>query len=108
MRVVVLVTVGFCMWLRFAVWNAIVMRRMPEPVRIEFQHLLADPRHDQHRLLQIIDQYYGLDYVYPEIGNADWWTLGALLLTAMPVILLLGWWMSRPASRRDASGEAAS
>ncbi len=104
-RVVVLVigtaiTVGFCMWLRFAVWNAIVVRRMPDPVRIEFQHLLADPHHDQHRLLQIIDQYYGLDYVYPEIANADWWTLGGLLLTAMPVILLLGWWMSRPASRQ--------
>src|ERR1700737_836724 len=94
------IVVGFCMWLRFAIWNDMVMRRMPESARIELKHLLVDPHRDNHRLLQMIDQYYGVEYVYPEISNDDWLTLGVLLLGAAPVIMVFGWWMSRPVSRQ--------
>lgn len=94
------IAVGFCMWLRFAIWNEIVMRGMPESARVELKSLVADPHRDPHRLLQVIDQYYGLAYVYPEIENVDWLTLGALLLGASPLIMVFGWWMSRPVSRQ--------
>ena len=94
------IVVGFCMWLRIAIWNAVVMRRMPEPDRIELQQLVADPRHDPHRLVQLVDQYYGLEFVYPQITNGDWLTLAMFVLASVPLIMLFGWSMSRSASRQ--------
>jgi signal transduction histidine kinase len=94
------VVVATCMWLRFAIWNATVMRRMPEAERTELKYLVAHPDRDNYRLLQLINQYYGVDYVYPEIGNEDWLTLGVLLACATPAIMALAWRMSRPVSRQ--------
>ena len=94
------VVVATCMWLRFAIWNATVMRRMPEAERTELKFLVAHPNLDNYRLLQLINRYYGADYVYPEIGNEDWLTLGVLLVCATPAIMALAWRMSRPVSRQ--------
>jgi hypothetical protein len=41
----------------------------------ELKYLVAHPDSDSYRLLQLINQYYGVTYVYPEIGNVDWLTL---------------------------------
>jgi two-component system sensor histidine kinase AdeS len=94
------VVVATCMWLRFAIWNATVMRRMPEADRAELKYLVAHPNRDSYRLVQLINQYYGVTYVYPEIGNVDWLTLGVLLVGAVPAIVLVAWRMSRPVSQQ--------
>ncbi|WP_321926786.1 ATP-binding protein [Burkholderia sp. BCC1998] len=94
------IAVAFCMWLRFFIWNASVMRGMAEPDRREFIHLRTDPNPDPEKLVYLIYRYYGLDYVYPEIANDDWITLGALLLAAAPLIAVSGWWISRSATRQ--------
>ena len=94
------IAVAFCMWLRFAIWNAIVTRDMPAQDRIELEHLVKDPHRDKHRFRQLIDRYYGVEYGYPEIENKDWEVLGILVIGTMPVIVLLGVWMSRPVVRQ--------
>ena len=94
------IAVAFCMWLRFAIWNAIVTHNMPVQDRIELEHLVNDPHRDKHRFRQLIDQYYGVEYGYPEIENKDWEILGLLVVGTMPAIVLLGIWMSRPVARQ--------
>jgi len=94
------VVVATCMWLRFAIWNATILRNMPEADRAEFKYLEAHPDRDKKRLVQLMNQYYGVTYVVPEIGNADWVALGIMLVATMPAIVILAWWMARPVSRQ--------
>jgi len=96
----VAIAVAFCMWLRFAIWNAIVTSHMPTQDRVELRRLLNDPHRDEHRLRQMIDQYYGIEYGYPEIENRDWEVLGLMVAGTLPVIVFFGIWMSRPVVRQ--------
>lgn len=48
------VIIAFCMWLRFAIYNYwILYHEMPEDVRKEFLHLLANPNEDLYRFYSL-------------------------------------------------------
>ena len=62
------IVVAFCMWLRYAILNVVVMHNMPVKDRIELQQLIKNPAQNIQQFHQMIDHYYGIDYSYPDIG----------------------------------------
>ncbi|MCM7739529.1 ATP-binding protein [Enterobacter hormaechei] len=94
------VLIALCMWLRFALLDAWVQNRMPEPVRQEFLHLRENPDLNRIRYHEIIDDWYGLQFSDPSIASTDWLTLGGLVLFVTPLIIMLGLLAARPLARQ--------
>ncbi|HGW6120717.1 TPA: sensor histidine kinase [Serratia marcescens] len=95
------VIIAFCMWLRFAIYNYwILYHEMPEDVRKEFLHLLANPNEDLYRFYSLFHYWYGFDFADPSIASADWIMLGILIIVAIPLMITLGLYMSRPLAKQ--------
>ena len=51
------VSIAFCMWLRFAIWDFRTMHQIPISARPELQALRADPDLNQARLWELFHRY---------------------------------------------------
>ncbi|NVM77526.1 signal transduction histidine kinase [Duganella sp. SG902] len=112
------ITVALGMWLYFNLVDSMSVRHMPAAVRAELATLRASSHPDQARLWQIAQQYYDIRRFQPGLENPDWLMLFILVVTAVPVIIGLGLWASRPlssqftavaqAARRVSDGEFAA
>lgn len=92
------VAIAFGMWLYFQVDDALSLRRMPAPVREEVVRLRLDPDANQARLWQILARYDDIKRFQPGLANPDWLMLIAMVLAAVPAIVVLGLWAARPLS----------
>ncbi|ANE76264.1 sensor histidine kinase [Dickeya solani] len=93
-----MVLIAICMWLRYAIWNLWVIHSMPEAVRHEFAALQSNPDLNRIRYYEILDTWYGPKSFDLSIASEDWMTLGILVLVAIPLIVMLGMWATRPLS----------
>lgn len=92
------IAIAFGMWLYFHAADARTLGRMPPAVREEVILLRADPEANQARLWQILTRYDDIRSYQPGLANPDWLMLIVMVATAVPVIVLLGLWASRPLS----------
>jgi len=111
------ITIAFGMWLYFKVADSMTLRRMPPAMREEVVKLRASPHPDEARLWRIVEQYYDVRQFQPGLENPDWLMLFLMVVPAVPIIIGLGLWASRPlssqftavaqAARRVSDGEFA-
>ena len=100
LAVVTVIVIALGMWLRFAISDFMVLSRLPPDARQEMQQLLADPHSNASRLWQLFEQYYDVVDFLPGIASRDWWLLAAMVVCAIPIIVLCGLYASRPLSRQ--------
>ncbi len=100
LAVVTVIVIALAMWFRFAISDAVALSRLPPDARQEMLQLRADPHHNASRLWQLFAQYYDVVDFLPGIANRDWWLLAAMVIGAIPVIVLCGLYASRPLSRQ--------
>jgi len=100
LAVVTVIAIALAMWLRFAISDAMVLSRLPAGARQEMQQLRADPHSNASRLWQLFEQYYDVVDFLPGVASRDWWLLAAMVVGAIPVVVLCGLYASRPLSRQ--------
>lgn len=97
----VIVIIALCMWLRYAIYSAWVLyHEMPADVRKEFLRLLDNPNEDLYRFYSLFHYWYGIDFADPSITSGDWIMLAILVVVAIPLMVLLGIYMSRPLAKQ--------
>ncbi|MFK0033705.1 sensor histidine kinase [Pseudomonas monteilii] len=94
------VLMSLFMWLRFLWWEIETDSKIPPFARAQLEQLYANPDGHEAELWAYLSSYYQVDDVLPGITGQDWWTVGALLLTAIPIILMAGFMLIRPLSMR--------
>ncbi|QUG73745.1 HAMP domain-containing protein (plasmid) [Erwinia sp. E602] len=87
------------LWLRYYLPQAWISSRIPTADKIELSRLLENPSQDINRFHQLVDKWYGLSYSDPSIYPSDWFLVGALLLSAIPVFIVVTLRAVRPISR---------
>jgi len=98
LAVVTVAAIAFGMWVYFNVTDSNTLQRMPPAVRDEFVRLRAAQRVDPDRLWNILERYYDIRHFQPGLDNPDWLMLVVLVVGAVPAVVLLGLWASRPLS----------
>ncbi|ROP61789.1 signal transduction histidine kinase [Enterobacter sp. BIGb0383] len=83
-------------WLRYALQAAWLKQQMPAAVRLEYEQIKASPPSDPTRYHQIVDRWWGISYVDPNIASGDWMTIGILVLFLIPGLVFLGLKTARP------------
>ncbi|MDE1511868.1 ATP-binding protein [Serratia nevei] len=97
----VVVIIALCMWLRYAIYSTWVLyHEMPVDIRKEFLHLLNNPNEDLYRFYSLFHYWYGIDFANPSITSGDWIMLAILVVVAIPLMVLLGLYMSRPLAKQ--------
>ncbi|RUL73661.1 sensor histidine kinase [Dyella choica] len=94
------VVIAFSMWLRYVIWDAMMLRALPPDARQQMQQWLASPRGHEQQLWRLLARYYDVVDFLPGLTNRDWLVLAALVLGSVPVIVLFGLIYSRPLSRQ--------
>lgn len=102
------VLIALCMWLRFVIQNLWILHHMPVSMREEFALLREQPALNLARFHQIVDERWGIRYSDPSIASSDWITVGVLVLTVIPFIVVLGLRAARPLSAQVSRLAAAA
>ncbi|WP_241164291.1 HAMP domain-containing sensor histidine kinase, partial [Serratia marcescens] len=55
---------------------------------------------DLYRFYSLFHYWYGFDFADPSIASADWIMLGILIIVAIPLMITLGLYMSRPLAKQ--------
>ncbi|MFM0961195.1 ATP-binding protein [Yersinia enterocolitica] len=92
------ITIAFCMWLRFSVENMWILYQMPQSLKEAFLPLLENPETNPALFHQVMDERWGIGYSAPSIMSADWIMVGVLVLVTIPFIVVLGLRSARPLS----------
>ncbi len=108
LAVAAVVLIAFGMWLHFFISDRAVLERIPEADRAELQYLQRHPHTDEARLWQLLAEYYPVENFMPGIANRDWLLLATLVAGAIPLIIMFGFWSSRPLSRQFSSVATAA
>ncbi|QHA82022.1 HAMP domain-containing protein [Pseudomonas mediterranea] len=88
------------MWFRY-LWRDIhIQSQIPLEARAQMDKLFENPSGHEAELWAYISKYYFIDDVLPGISGADWWTIGFLLIAALPIIFTAGFLLLRPLSMR--------
>ena len=94
------IMMSLVMWFRYLWWEIETDSKIPPAARAEMEKLYEDPVGNDAQLWAYLSTYYHVDDVLPGITGQDWWTIAALLLTAIPIILMAGFMLIRPLSMR--------
>lgn len=100
LAVFTVIAIAFGMWVRFAIEDSILLRKLPPDTRHEVITLRLHPHANEARLWQLFARYYDVMDFLPGLANRDWWLLGALIAGSIPLIVLGGLLASRPLSRQ--------
>lgn len=95
---VLVIAVG--MWAYFDITDALALRQAPEETRQEIKQLREDPRGNETRLWTLLERYYNIKRLSPGLTNPDWLMLAVMVIISIPIVILLGMWISRPLSRQ--------
>lgn len=95
---VLVIAVG--MWAYFDITDALALRQAPEETRQEIKQLREDPRGNETRLWTLLERYYNIKRLSPGLTNPDWLMLAVMVIICIPIVILLGMWISRPLSRQ--------
>lgn len=95
---VLVIAVG--MWAYFDITDALALRQVPEETRQEIKQLREDPRGNETRLWTLLERYYNIKRLSPGLTNPDWLMLAVMVIICIPIVILLGMWISRPLSRQ--------
>lgn len=95
---VLVIAVG--MWAYFDITDALALRQAPEETRQEIKQLREDPRGNEARLWTLLERYYNIKRLSPGLTNPDWLMLAVMVIISIPIVILLGMWISRPLSRQ--------
>lgn len=93
-------TVAFGMWAYFEITDAVTLRQAPEEARQEIEVLRENPQGNEARLWALMQQYYNIKRFSPGLSNPDWLMLAIMVIIAIPIVILIGLWISRPLSRQ--------
>lgn len=96
----VVITIAVCMWLYFRIEDAQVLSAMSTETRQEFDRLRAAPELDEARLWILMKSFYDVRRLTPGLSNPDWMMLVVMVMVALPIIIVIGLWASRPLSRQ--------
>lgn len=88
------------MWLRYLWWDIQTQARIPADVREQVVAMMDAPAQHEAELWGYLSKYYSIDDVLPGISGSDWWAIALLLLIAIPVIFVVGFFLLRPLSGR--------
>ncbi|BCQ36043.1 sensor histidine kinase [Erwinia rhapontici] len=102
------VLIALCMWLRFVIQKYWVLHHMPASQRAELAVLFQHPERDIARFHQLVDAGWGISYSMPDIGSSDWLMLAALIVIALPIIMIFGLRVARPLSEQFSRLAAAA
>ncbi|QXI30897.1 ATP-binding protein [Pseudomonas vanderleydeniana] len=91
---------SFIMWLRFYWWDLGIKSKIPADARVQLEKLIDHPAGHEAELWTYITKYYYVDDILPGISGADWWAVLFLLITALPIIVIAGFLLLRPLSKR--------
>lgn len=92
--------VAIGMWAYFDIADTLTLRQAPPETRQEIERLREDPRGNEPRLWELMERYHNIERFGPGLTNPDWLMLAVMVVVAIPVVILVGLWLSRPLSRQ--------
>lgn len=96
----VALTIAFGMWLYLYIEDVSTLSQVPTKARQEIEQLRKKPERNEARLRQLYASYYEIKQFMPGLSNPDWMTFAVMVVVAVPTIIVLGLWVSRPLSRQ--------
>lgn len=100
LAITVVVVIALSMWVYLTEKDRSHDRRLPEPVREQLKVLVQAPQQNARQIWEIYREHYNIEEFIPGLPSADWWTLAAMVMVAIPFIIIGGLLLSRSISRQ--------
>lgn len=100
LAIATVITIALGMWAYFQILDAWAIKKLPPTIHEELLRLRQNPHEDEKRLWEIYSQVYKPEWLVPGLDNPDWLMLLAITISAIPIIVVVGFSISRPLSQQ--------
>lgn len=100
LAITAVVVIALSMWVYFKEKDRGYDQRLPQPVKEQLHALIRDPQKNSHEIWQLLELHYNVEEFIPGLPSKDWWVLAAMVLIAIPFIVISGLLLSRSISRQ--------